>query len=84
MNENGIIRCIDKVHRIVLPQELLHKIGAKDGQYFKIAVNEEKKQLILDMENIEYCVFCSSTDLLVPYEKKYICSECKEKISNLR
>lgn len=80
MQSTGIVRKIDELGRIVLPQELRAKldVGAKDGIEFYWQDN-----CLLLKKHEPACTFCGSADGIVLYEGKNICKACREKITNL-
>ena len=71
--QNKIIRKIDELGRIVLPQEFRNALAwnAKTN----VAVSMEGKKIILS-EDSDFCVFCGSEKNLRPVKNGFICGDC--------
>ncbi len=81
MNSTGIVRKIDELGRIVLPQELRTKLdlGAKDGVEFYWHDN-----FLMLKKHEPACTFCGSADGIIQYEGKNICKACRGKTANFK
>jgi len=73
-------RKIDELGRIVLPLEIRTTLNLKEGNSLAICL-EDNKIVLLPNEN--YCVLCKTTANLREIDSRYICLDCKEKISNM-
>lgn len=73
MKSTGIVRHIDELGRIVVPKELRKKLGIANTDPVEIYVEEDK---IILKKYIPVCHFCGSTEELVEYREKNICSSC--------
>ena len=73
MKATGIIRKVDELGRIVLPIELRRTLDISEHDEMEIFI--ENEQVIL--RKYEHnCIFCASTQSLVQYKGKYVCSKC--------
>lgn len=73
MKSTGIIRKVDELGRIVLPIELRRMLDINVRDELEIYI--ESDQVVL--KKYEHaCVFCGSTDSLLTYKGKNICSDC--------
>ena len=77
MRTFGIVRKIDELGRIVVPKEMRQSLSIENGDEVEILFTEDG---ILVKKYIPYCVFCSGKEDLQPFEQKYICSNCRDKI----
>ena len=77
MRTFGIVRKIDELGRIVVPKEMRRSLSIENGDEVEILFTEDG---ILVKKYIPYCVFCSGNDDLQPFEGKYLCRACREKI----
>lgn len=73
MKSTGIIRRVDELGRIVLPIEVRSKLGIL--QKDPLEIWEDDSSIILKKYE-PHCIFCDSTNKLVHYKDKLICSEC--------
>jgi transcriptional pleiotropic regulator of transition state genes len=80
MKSTGIIRKVDELGRIVIPIELRNslKIVEKDP----IEIFTDGSSIILKKHE-ESCIFCGSTEDIIEYKEKLICTKCSKKISKL-
>lgn len=78
MKSTGIVRHIDELGRIVVPKELRKKLGIANTDPVEIYVEEDK---IILKKYLPVCHFCGSTDSLVDYREKKICSSCINELS---
>lgn len=78
MSVPGMIRKMDNLGRVVIPQELRKSLGIQGGDELELRV-ENGGLLLRKFE--PGCVFCGKSDDLVTYEEKYICGAC---LRNLR
>ncbi|MBQ8526055.1 MAG: AbrB/MazE/SpoVT family DNA-binding domain-containing protein [Clostridia bacterium] len=69
----GIKREIDKLGRIVLPIELRRTMELESGDAVEIYV--EGSRVILEKYRPS-CIFCGSSEEIVSYKDKNICSVC--------
>ena len=81
MKSVGIVRRIDNLGRINIPKELTKRFNIKDGDPMEVLVDEDK---IILRKYKSRCTFCGSTDNIISYQNKIICSICindiKEKV----
>ena len=80
MKSTGIVRKVDNLGRIVLPDELRRTLDIDIHSDVEIYV--EGDQVILK-KYVPDCIFCGSRENVTLFEDKYICKECREKIAKL-
>ncbi len=80
MKATGIIRKVDELGRIVVPKELRKTMDIREGDPMEIFTDGEN---IILKKYAPFCTFCSSSQSLVSFGGKTICSECAKKISSL-
>ena len=80
MRTFGIVRKIDELGRIVIPKEMRKALFIANGDEVEI---QSVEGAIIVKKYVPHCVFCSSQDNLELYSDKYLCRECREKISNI-
>ena len=80
MKSTGIVRRADKLVRIVIPMETRKLLDIKQTDYLEIFTDDDK---IILQKYQPACIFCNSTDDIVYFNNKRICSECIEKLKEL-
>lgn len=78
MKSTGIVRNIDELGRVVVPKELRRKLGIANTDPVEIFCEEDK---IIIKKYVPVCHFCGSSEGLVEYREKRICSECIKDLS---
>ncbi|MFS1511668.1 MULTISPECIES: AbrB/MazE/SpoVT family DNA-binding domain-containing protein [Chengkuizengella] len=73
MKPMGVVRKVDQLGRIVLPKSLRKRYMMNEGDPVEILVQGD--HIILEKYKPR-CVFCTSSDNVVEYKEKYICSSC--------
>lgn len=73
MKSTGITRKIDELGRIVLPIELRRSLDIGERDALEIYVDGEN--IVLKKDKAA-CVFCGSSDNIVDFKGKNICTEC--------
>ena len=73
MKSTGIVRNIDELGRVVVPKEIRKKLGISNTDPVEIYVEGDK---IILTKYLPVCHFCGSTDGLIEYKDKNICSAC--------
>lgn len=76
----GITRKVDELGRIVIPMEVRNRLHITEKDPLEIFV--DGSSIVLKKFNSS-CIFCGSDKNLLSFDNKLICSNCKEKISNL-
>jgi transcriptional pleiotropic regulator of transition state genes len=78
LNSIGMTRRIDALGRIVVPAELRRILEIRVGDLLDIRVDEGH----LVLAKVERtCVFCSSSDALMPFCEKLVCTSCAERLT---
>ncbi len=75
MKATGIVRKIDDLGRIVLPIELRRTLGISDRDSLEIYVDDNN---IVLKKYEPACIFCGSTEGIVSYKDKAVCTGCVE------
>ena len=73
MIPTGHVRKIDHVGRLVLPAEVLRKLGIAVGDSLEFLVHGGDVVL---RKYTPGCVFCASVSELEQYRGKWVCGEC--------
>lgn len=73
MKENGLVREVDDMGRIVLPKELLKYLNMENVKAVQIFV--ENNSIVLKKYN-PGCIFCNNVDNTIRYKGQYICKDC--------
>ena len=80
MKATGIVRQMDSLGRIVLPIELRRTLGIAQKDSLEIYVNGEE----IVLKKVQpVCVFCGSSEDVVPYRDKLVCKSCLEELKKL-
>ncbi len=80
MKATGIIRKVDELGRIVIPKELRKSMDIKETDPMEIFTDGDS---IILKKYTPFCAFCGSSQSLVSFGGKNICSECAKKIGSL-
>lgn len=80
MKSTGIIRRVDELGRVVIPIEIRNQFNIAEKDPIEIYVNGSSIILKKFEPN---CIFCGSTEDLVSFDDKLICSKCSEEIGKL-
>ena len=76
--ESGIARKIDDLGRIVIPAETRRLFNIREGDQLSISI-EGSSIVLQKLENT--CIFCGSTDSVMSFHGKGLCSICKSQLS---
>ena len=71
-------REIDRLGRVVVPMDIRKSLSINAGDVLKISADDSK---IILQKAEDKCVFCNGTDDLREFEGKFVCSECRAKLS---
>ena len=77
MKATGIVRDVDEQGRIVIPKSLRKTLDISKGD--PIEIFTENDTIILK-KYAPFCTFCGSSDTVLSFHGKNVCSECVEKI----
>lgn len=75
MKSTGIVRKVDELGRVVLPQELRDTLNIAKKDPLEIYVDGN---MILLKQYQPGCVFCDSVKDVIVFKGKNICPECME------
>ncbi len=73
MKSTGIVRKLDELGRIVLPMEIRKSFDLAEKDPIEIYTNQD---MIILRKFHQSCVFCNSTENILAYKGKPVCSEC--------
>ena len=73
MKYTGVIKYIDSIGRIKIPNEICQTLDIKFGSSICFSIDEDK--LILNKFNNK-CIFCNSTKNILVFMGKKICKKC--------
>lgn len=77
MRMPGLIRKMDNLGRVVIPQELRKALDIQSGDAVELQL---ENRVVLLRKFAPGCVFCGKSEDLVTYEEKYICGACLRKL----
>ncbi len=77
MKSTGVVRKVDELGRIVLPIEIRKVLDIKQKDAIEIFTDDDK---IVLQKYQPSCIFCNSTDDIVYFAGKRVCSACVEKM----
>lgn len=78
MKKLSLIRRVDNLGRIVIPVEVRRMMDMESGQDLEMIVKDE---ILVLRRFAPGCVFCGEYEKLVAYEGKYVCAQCRQKLS---
>lgn len=81
MKPVGVVRKVDQLGRIVLPKSLRKRYQMNEGDPVEILVQWD--HIILERYRPR-CVFCTSTERIVEFRDRHICSECLTEINTMK
>lgn len=81
MRSTGIVRPVDKLGRIVIPQEIRNTYDIQTKDALEIFTDGEK---IILRKYAPSCIFCGNADDNEIFEGKKLCKECIAKIKEIR
>jgi len=73
VNFTGIIRRVDELGRLVIPIEIRNQFNIVEKDPIEIYVDDSSIVLKKYQPN---CTFCQSTENLVEYKNKLVCTKC--------
>ncbi len=77
---NGIVRTLDKLGRIVIPKEIRNTFYLKTDDPFEIFLDGDS---IILRKYEPFCTFCGDSDGIVLFGSKKVCRNCLKKIQKL-
>ena len=80
MVEEGIVRRLDKLGRIVIPKEMRKVMNVKEDDFVRII---KHKNSIIIKKVADSCMFCGSESDLVEYKDVCFCRSCVEHIGEM-
>lgn len=77
MSMPGMIRKMDNLGRVVIPQELRSALDIQGGDAVELWLENGTLRL---RKFAPGCIFCGNSQELAVYEEKYICGVCLRKL----
>jgi len=75
----GVYKAWDNKGRLLLPMELMRKLGISPGDSLTILYDSTNRIIGLQRKDLMRCVFCNtSSDILLHFKEKWICFSCME------
>ena len=81
MKSTGIVRRVDELGRVVIPNELRNKFGIAEKDPIEIYVDGSSIVLRKYEPN---CTFCGNSKNLAEYKGKLVCDKCLAKLSTIK
>lgn len=75
-------RNLDDLFRVVIPSEIRRELNLKEKDTVDITI-DNNSIIMKKNTSIPHCIVCNSSDNLIefPQQKSFICSKCKQEIS---
>ncbi len=80
MKSDKVVRQIDELGRVVIPRDMRRELGLSCGD--KIAFQSDDSKIIISKLD-KSCALCGSKHGLVPFNDKYLCTECLKSIKTI-
>ncbi len=77
MKKSYSIRKIDNLGRIVIPMDFRKALEISDWDELYISLD---KNNVIIRKATDTCTFCGSEDSLLPFEDKFVCAKCLDKL----
>lgn len=81
MKSTGIVRKVDELGRIVLPIEMRRTLDIAEKDPVEIYVDGDN---IILRKNKSTCIFCDGFIGIIPFQGKYVCTSCIEKLKKAK
>jgi transcriptional pleiotropic regulator of transition state genes len=80
----GLIRKVDALGRIMIPQGLRNSLSLGDFEPVQIRIEErDGKTVVILKKHHPGCIFCNELEHYIEFLDKKVCPNCLEKISRL-
>lgn len=79
MKKTFSVRKIDNLGRIVIPRDFRKALDIKDWDELHLSL---EGATVVIKKATDQCTFCGSEENLLSYKDKFICQECKAKLSS--
>lgn len=81
MKNNGVIKSVDKLGRVVIPKQFRNRLGIQDkNDCFEIFSVDDK---IILKKYQPTCIFCDTLANSILFEGHCVCENCIEKMKGL-
>lgn len=80
MMDEGIIRNLDALGRVVIPKEMRKLLNVSYGDAVRI-IKQNNEVVIRRAERT--CMLCGSEENLVDYKETFVCRKCAEELGKI-
>ena len=80
MNSTGILRSVDELGRIVLPKSMRQNLEISERDQLEIYTEGDR---IILRKYQPSCVFCETSENIVFFNGKRVCSACLEELKRM-
>ncbi len=81
MKPIGVVKRVDRLGRILIPNDLRQTMGIKTDDPFEIFADESS---ILLKKYERTCFFCNGSDDIVQFKGKNICANCRNELAHCK
>ena len=78
MQQNGIVRNLDALGRVVIPKEIRKKHDIHEGD--PVIISDVINHVIIRKYRAG-CVFCGSEEDVIEYKGIYVCKKCRKDLN---
>ena len=80
MNDEGIIRSLDPMGRVVIPKEMRKLLNVMDGDKVRII---KKNNSVIIKRVAGSCLVCGSEQDLIEYKDAWLCRNCVKEMDRM-
>ena len=80
MKSTGILKSVDELGRIVLPKKMRENLDIDIRDKVEIFVEGDR---IILQKYVPACIFCDSTEDIVVFNGKRLCTSCLESLKRM-
>lgn len=80
MKYTGICRPVDELGRVVIPKEIRNTLNINTKDLLEIHIEGD---MIVLKKNENKCILCGSTEQLLVYNDKPVCTACADSLKNM-
>ena len=80
MNDEGIIRSLDPMGRVVIPKEMRKLLNVMDGD--KVRIIKENNSVVIKRV-ADSCLVCGSEQDLIEYKDVCLCRNCVKEMDRM-
>ncbi|MEF3304263.1 AbrB/MazE/SpoVT family DNA-binding domain-containing protein [Paenibacillus sp. GYB003] len=83
MKSVGIVREVDELGRLVVPIETRRVLNWQEGDAIEFFYDDEKGVVMARRYRVQECMFCRDTTGLQYYKQHFVCSNCRNDLSEI-